>query len=105
LEPLLYLTHRIPFPPNKGDKVRSFHLLKFLASHASVHVGTFIDDPADVEHVPALGAHCASLKAVRIDPHGARLRSMAAHVFDVDCEGVLFLTGNLDVRQAVAEHS
>jgi len=78
LEPLLYLTHRIPFPPNKGDKVRSFHLLKFLASHASVHVGTFIDDPADVEHVPALGAHCASLKAVRIDPHGARLRSMAA---------------------------
>ena len=28
---LLYLVHRLPFPPNKGDKVRSFHLLKHLA--------------------------------------------------------------------------
>ena len=32
MEPLLFLTHRLPFPPNKGDKVRSFHLLHFLAS-------------------------------------------------------------------------
>ena len=30
MEPVLFLVHRIPFPPNKGDKVRSFHLLKFL---------------------------------------------------------------------------
>jgi hypothetical protein len=30
---LLFLVHRIPFPPNKGDKVRSFHLLRHLAQH------------------------------------------------------------------------
>ena len=29
--PLLYLVHRIPYPPNKGDKVRSFNLLRQLA--------------------------------------------------------------------------
>jgi hypothetical protein len=28
---LLYLVHRLPYPPNKGDKVRSYHLLKHLA--------------------------------------------------------------------------
>jgi len=27
MEGLLFLAHRIPFPPNKGDKIRSFHLL------------------------------------------------------------------------------
>ena len=45
---LLYLTHRIPFPPNKGDKVRSFNLLRFLCKRYRVHLGTFVDDPADL---------------------------------------------------------
>ena len=30
-EPLLFLCHRIPFPPNKGDKIRSFNMLKALS--------------------------------------------------------------------------
>ena len=46
MEPLLFLVHRIPFPPNKGDKVRSFHLLEFLASRYRIHLGTFVDSPA-----------------------------------------------------------
>jgi len=45
MEPLLLLVHRIPFPPNKGDKVRSFHLLEFLASRYRVHLGTFSEIP------------------------------------------------------------
>lgn len=24
---VLFLAHRLPFPPNKGDKIRSFHIL------------------------------------------------------------------------------
>jgi sugar transferase (PEP-CTERM/EpsH1 system associated) len=48
---LLYLVHRLPYPPNKGDKVRSFHLLKHLARTHEVHLGTFIDDPDDEQHV------------------------------------------------------
>ena len=42
---LLYLVHRLPYPPNKGDKVRSYHLLKHLARNHEIHLGTFIDDP------------------------------------------------------------
>ena len=48
---LLYLVHRLPFPPNKGDKVRSYHLLKHLAERHKVFLGTFIDDPDDEIHV------------------------------------------------------
>ena len=77
MEPLLLLVHRIPFPPNKGDKVRSFHLLKFLASRYRIYLGTFIDDPADREHIARLNEYCASLKVVEIKPFLARLRSTA----------------------------
>ena len=50
---ILLLVHRMPHPPNKGDKVRSYHLLEHLAARHRVFLGTFVDDPDD-EHVPLL---------------------------------------------------
>ena len=44
---ILFLCHRIPFPPDRGDKIRSHHVLKALAKLAPVHVGTFADDEGD----------------------------------------------------------
>jgi sugar transferase (PEP-CTERM/EpsH1 system associated) len=73
---LLYLVHRLPYPPNKGDKVRSFHLLKHLAARHRVFLGTFIDDPEDEVHVARLRTWCAEVHAVRLDPRLARLRSL-----------------------------
>ena len=46
-EDLLLLVHRIPFPPNKGDKIRSYHLLKHLAQKYTVHLATFIEGRSD----------------------------------------------------------
>jgi sugar transferase (PEP-CTERM/EpsH1 system associated) len=51
---LLFLAHRIPFPPDRGDKIRSWHLLKHLASLGRVHLACFADDEADAAHLPAL---------------------------------------------------
>lgn len=45
---ILFLCHRIPFPPDRGDKIRSYHLLKRLAEVAPVHVGCFADDDRDM---------------------------------------------------------
>ncbi|CAD5375210.1 Sugar transferase [Rubrivivax sp. A210] len=74
---LLYLVHRLPYPPNKGDKVRSFHLLQHLLARHRVHLGTFVDDPADEAHLPHLQGLCASLHAERLHPLRARLASLA----------------------------
>jgi len=46
----LFLCHRLPFPPNKGDKIRSFALLKHLAALGPVHLACFIDDPQDLKY-------------------------------------------------------
>jgi sugar transferase (PEP-CTERM/EpsH1 system associated) len=73
---VLYLVHRMPYPPNKGDKVRSYHLLKHLCERHQVHLGTFIDDPADAAHLPTLQQLCASVHAVPLNPRWAKLGSL-----------------------------
>ena len=75
---LLYLVHRLPYPPNKGDKVRSYHLLKHLAAQHQVFLGTFVDDPLDEVHVPTVRALCAELHVARLHPRQAKLRSALA---------------------------
>ena len=51
---VLLLVHRLPYPPNKGDKVRSYHLLRHLARQHEVYLGTFVDDPDDWQHLPVV---------------------------------------------------
>lgn len=74
---LLFLVHRMPYPPNKGDKVRSYHLLEHLRQQHRVFVGTFVDDPDDLQHLAALGQRCAGLHAVPLHPRRAKLASLA----------------------------
>jgi sugar transferase (PEP-CTERM/EpsH1 system associated) len=78
VEHLLYLTHRIPYPPNKGDKIRSYHLLKHLAERYHVHLGTFVDDPDDWQHVDRVKQLCAETCFAELKPRLARVRSLGA---------------------------
>ena len=75
---ILYLVHRLPYPPNKGDKVRSYHLLKHLARQHRVFLGTFIDDPDDEVHVATVRTLCADLHVSRLNPRWARVSSVNA---------------------------
>ena len=40
---VLFLAHRVPFPPDRGDRIRAHHLLKGLARLGPVHVGCFAE--------------------------------------------------------------
>ena len=75
-EPLLLLTHRIPFPPNKGDKITNFEFLRHFAQRYEVHLGTFIDDPRDEEHVDTVRQFCRDVHFERVHPRWARLLSV-----------------------------
>ncbi|MEG8026744.1 hypothetical protein [Sphingomonas aerolata] len=46
---LLFLAHRVPFPPDRGDKIRSFHVLRYLSARMRVHLVAFADDAADLD--------------------------------------------------------
>jgi len=75
-ESLLFLVHRIPFPPNKGDKIRSYHLLRFLTERYSVFLGTFIDDPQDLQYQNPLQKLCEETYFESLNPVRARLKSL-----------------------------
>ena len=47
---ILFLAHRIPFPPNKGDKIRSFNELKYLANLGDVYLGALVDNPENFKY-------------------------------------------------------
>ena len=64
---LLFLSHRIPYPPDKGEKIRAWHFFLRLARMHRMHLGCFLDDPADRAHLVELRRHCADLKIVEID--------------------------------------
>ena len=76
MEDLLYLAHRIPYPPNKGDKIRSWHILKHLAERWRVHLGCFVDYAEDWEHTGFLDGICASTCFVPLPKLKARARSL-----------------------------
>ena len=77
MDDLLFLAHRIPYPPNKGDKLRSYHVLKHLAKRYRVHVGTFVDDPADWQHVDTIKQLAGGeTMCLPLSPRRAKLRSV-----------------------------
>jgi len=46
---VLFLAHRVPYPPDRGDKIRSYHVLRHIASFARVHLIAFADDTRDLD--------------------------------------------------------
>lgn len=75
MEPLLLVTHRIPFPPNKGDKITNFEFLRYFAQRYDVYLGTFIDDTRDEQHVDTVRGYCRDAHFERVHPRSARLLS------------------------------
>jgi sugar transferase (PEP-CTERM/EpsH1 system associated) len=56
----MFLAHRSPFPPDRGDKIRAFNVLKHLAVNHRVHLVAFADDPRDLESKDGLVPFTAS---------------------------------------------
>ncbi len=71
---ILYLAHRIPFPPDKGDKIRAFHHLESLAGRHRVWCACFVDTPADVAQVAPLRAYCEEVVPILLDRPRAIIR-------------------------------
>jgi len=76
MEDLLFISHRIPFPPDKGDKIRSWNFFRHLAERYRIHLACFIDDPNDRQYVEALRERCTESFFAELSPGLARLKSL-----------------------------
>ncbi len=75
---VLFLVHRIPYPPDKGDKIRSWNLLRHLIAHHTVHLGCFVDDARDWQFTDTLRGMTASAHFAALKPKSARIRGLVS---------------------------
>ena len=73
---LIFISHRIAWPLNKGEKIRAWNLIQHLSPHFRIHFGCVVDDPVDMAHVARLERVCASVGAFPIDKRSQKFRAL-----------------------------
>jgi polysaccharide biosynthesis protein PslH len=75
---ILYLAHRVPYPPNKGEKIRAFNELRHFSKKHEVHLAAFYDRPEDGSHAESLRSYCRDVLLVPLRPAQQMLRAAAS---------------------------
>ncbi len=72
---ILYVTHRVPYPPDKGDRIRNYHVLTWLARQASVDLACLADEDVSDADVGALKELVDRVAMIRIRRGSRRMRA------------------------------
>ena len=102
---ILFLTHRLPYPPDKGERIRAFHELRYLAKRHEVDLFCFADSQKSAENKQVLQGICRSIY-VEVLKRPIRLLRAAGNFFaDRPLSFGFFHSRKLDarVRQALCE--
>jgi polysaccharide biosynthesis protein PslH len=75
---ILFLTHRVPFPPNRGDRIRSYHILKFLAARAEVDLACVSDEAVPESSHRELATHCRRVAIAPLSRSGRWARALTS---------------------------
>jgi sugar transferase (PEP-CTERM/EpsH1 system associated) len=70
---VLFLTHRLPFAPNRGDRIRAYHILQHLSRFASVDLLSLVHDSEEAAQLGGLPVKRVTI--VRTTPWRNRVRS------------------------------
>jgi sugar transferase (PEP-CTERM/EpsH1 system associated) len=70
---VLVLTHRLPYAPNRGDRLRAYHMLQGLKERAEVELVSLVHDDEEASHVDEVRAFVSRVHMVRVP----RLRNHA----------------------------
>lgn len=102
---ILFLTHRVPHPPNRGDRIRSWNILKFLAERAHVHLACLAEEPVSPESHQELGRHCERIEITPLSSMGRWLNAVWAFGTGRSATEGLFRSPKLQatVRQWIRE--
>jgi sugar transferase (PEP-CTERM/EpsH1 system associated) len=73
---ILFIVHRIPYPPNKGDKIRSFNEIKYLAQKHNIYLAFVVDSEKDLSHLDNLRRYCVDFDCDVIKPKWQKFKSV-----------------------------
>ncbi len=71
---ILFLCHRLPYPPKRGGKIRPFNMIRHLSRNHRVTVATLARSAEEVAEGRPLAEHCHELHVERITPVAGWLR-------------------------------
>ncbi len=92
---ILYLAHRIPYPPNKGDKIRSFHQVRCLTQKHQVDLLCLADSPADLKYQTDLAALCHRVAVFPLAVYRAKMRGALALLLGKSLSSRYFYDGKM----------
>jgi hypothetical protein len=75
---IFFVCQRVPFPPDRGDKIATFNEIRHLSKQSEVHVFCLGDGAADLDNIPALHAHAKTVTAAAVSGLGGKLRALKA---------------------------
>lgn len=75
---ILFLSQRVPYPPNKGDKLRSFNIIKHLSRNHKISLLCLSDNAAERKYAEELSSYCCSVDIVVMSKLQSRLQSIFA---------------------------
>ncbi|WP_022668874.1 TIGR03087 family PEP-CTERM/XrtA system glycosyltransferase [Desulfospira joergensenii] len=97
-EKILYLCHRIPYPPNKGDKIRSFNEIKFLSKDHTIDLISLADDPNDLKYVQDLKKYCRKVKVFLLNKKVAKIKGILSLLYGKSISQGYFYQKNFQKR-------
>ncbi len=77
---ILYLTHRLPYAPNRGDRIRAYRVLRHLSARHQVDLVSLVHDDEEASHVADLAALADSTTVARVGRGRGLVRAGAALV-------------------------
>lgn len=74
---ILFLTHRLPYAPNRGDRIYAYYLLRHMRTFADVDLVSLVHDDEEAAHVDETRALATTVTGVRVP----RVRSLVRAAF------------------------
>lgn len=63
---ILFLVSRVPYPLEKGDKLRAYHHLRLLSEKHTVTLVALTDEPVHPDAEAKLGQYCKDIRIIRL---------------------------------------
>lgn len=103
---ILVITHRLPYPPRDGSRVRAFHMIEHLSSRHNVTVASLARSADEMEASQKLAAHCQRVIVERVSNVVTTFRMMAYLPTSEPSSMAYFYDGRLArrIRQSIAEN-
>jgi sugar transferase (PEP-CTERM/EpsH1 system associated) len=75
---IFFVCRRVPFPPNRGDKIATFNEIRHLSARHEVHVFCLGDGSQDLDNIPGLRKYARSITAAPVNALTIKLRALKA---------------------------